>query len=161
MDLTTNVIGASTDRGVVLGDRDFYTSGSYIAYAQPWGAAMHGLTEGVDYTDTITVYPSSDLDGSVFTWDQPDTAPTLLGLLHADSGNFMAENLRRCDEAMFNLLDIGAAYAASGHADQHFPIGNLRHGNVLSGDATGATVNTGSHLERFNFRGVGVEQSIR
>ena len=66
--------------------------------------------------------------------------PAMHAASHGDhrSGNFVPENLGRRHEAVLYLFQVGAANAAGRHANQHFAVGNFRHGNVLRGHAARA-----------------------
>ena len=58
----------------ILADKEFYTQGSFIAYAGPWstyfGAGMT-LKHGVDYADEISVRPETFPANVDFSWHWP------------------------------------------------------------------------------------------
>ncbi len=67
----------------VLADKDFYTKGSFIAYAAPWSTDVKGgppLKHGVDYADEITVQPGTFPANVEFTWHWPLTPPKHTGV---------------------------------------------------------------------------------
>jgi hypothetical protein len=64
----------------VLGDRDFYTRDSYIAYASPWCAQLTTKLEvGKDLVDTISLAPSTFPNGVVIATAAPNADPTQFG----------------------------------------------------------------------------------
>lgn len=59
---------------VVLGDKEFFTKGSFIAYAAPWSTdegANAGLKHGVDFLDEIAFEPKGFPQEVEFTWHWP------------------------------------------------------------------------------------------
>ena len=71
-----------------------------------------------------------------------DAAP---GLYHR-ARKFVAEDLRRLDEAVVNLFDVRAANAARGHAEKHFAFANLWDGHRFDHHAPLAAIHTRAHL---------------
>src|SRR5712691_12683962 len=61
------------------------------------------------------------------------------------AGYFMAENLRRRNVGVINLLDVGAADAAGSDFDEHFALGDFRNGNFLYADDPLFAIDTGAH----------------
>ncbi len=75
--------------------------------------------------------------------------------LHDGTGQFVTQNLRRLDEAVVNLLDVGAANAARRHPKEHFSRADFRNRHVFDDHATLAAVDAGAHLAaaaRLEFR---------
>jgi len=67
----------------VLADKEFYTKGSFIAYAAPWSTydgPNAGLKHGVDYQDEITVEPKAFPSNTGFNWHWPLTPPKESGV---------------------------------------------------------------------------------
>ncbi len=59
---------------VIKRDRQFYSKGSFVAYASPWGDWYDkSLKMGVTFDDRITIYPSSFPAKSVIAWRWPLT----------------------------------------------------------------------------------------
>jgi hypothetical protein len=86
------------------------------------------------------------------TYDTVSDAPVLDRNAHSSNGAsyFVPENLRRGDEAVLDLLDIGAADAAGGHSDQDFAGRDSRDRNGFKGYASLAAVNHGEHFDGGN-----------
>src|SRR6266481_1410875 len=61
------------------------------------------------------------------------------------AGYFMAQNLRRRNVGVINLLDVGAADAASGDFDEHFAIAHFWDGDFLDANDSLSAVDTGAH----------------
>ncbi len=64
----------STPSPLILADRQFYTKGSFIAYAAPWstyGGTGAALKHGKDFVDEIAVQPDTFPANSEFTWHWP------------------------------------------------------------------------------------------
>ncbi len=58
----------------ILADKEFYTKGSFIAYAGPWSVDVKGgpaLKHGVDYADEIAVRPGTFPANVEFSWHWP------------------------------------------------------------------------------------------
>jgi hypothetical protein len=67
----------------VLADREFYTKGSFIAYAAPWSVDVKGgaaLKHGVDYADEITVRHETFPADADISWHWPLTPPKHTGV---------------------------------------------------------------------------------
>src|SRR5260370_5419198 len=64
------------------------------------------------------------------------------------AGYFMAQNLRRRNVGVINLLDVGAADAASGDFDEHFAIAHFWDGDFLDANDSLSAVDTGAHRFR-------------
>ncbi|WAC18286.1 hypothetical protein OVA24_13685 [Luteolibacter sp. SL250] len=67
----------------VLGDREFFTQGSFIAYAAPWSTdfgAGKALRHGIDYQDEITVRPETFPADVGISWHWPLTPPKETGV---------------------------------------------------------------------------------
>ena len=67
---------AVAETPIVLADRQFYTRGSFIAYAAPWSTyfgAGKALKHGVDFADEIAVQPDTFPANVGFTWHWPLT----------------------------------------------------------------------------------------
>lgn len=67
---------ALAESPIILGDQQFYTKGSFIAYAGPWSTyfgAGKALKRGVDFVDEIAVQPDTFPANSEFTWHWPLT----------------------------------------------------------------------------------------
>src|SRR4051812_30544905 len=59
------------DATKILGDKEFFTKGSFIAYAAPWSTyfgAGKELKHGVDYIDEIAVRPETFPSNVDFSW---------------------------------------------------------------------------------------------
>lgn len=78
----------------ILVDREFYTKGSFIAYAAPWSVDVGGgpaLKHGIDFADEIAVRPETFPANAELSWHWPLTPPTHTGVYgyHAVSfGNY-------------------------------------------------------------------------
>jgi len=75
------VLAAETPR--VLADQEFFTKGSFIAYASPWSTffgAGKSLKHGVDYADEIVVRPDTFPANVDFSWHWPLTPPKDVGV---------------------------------------------------------------------------------
>lgn len=67
--------------GLLFRDRQEYNRGNGMgAFAAPWSAAQHGLVEGVDYADTIRIFPDRFPAGTVIDARWPQHYPTLSGV---------------------------------------------------------------------------------
>ena len=67
----------------VLGDREFFTKGAFIAYAAPWSTyfgAGTALKRGVDYADEIVVRPGSFPADTEISWHWPLVPPKHTGV---------------------------------------------------------------------------------
>jgi hypothetical protein len=64
------------------------------------------------------------------------------------SGNLMPKDLRRRDESMLDFLDVCAANATCGDADEHFTSANLRHRNVFDDYTPFAPIDSRAHRGR-------------
>ncbi len=82
---------------------------------------------------------------------EADHAIAHLELLHAGAdlshraGQLVAENLRRREEPVMNLLDVRAADAAGAYTEQHLARTDLRNGDSLDDDAVFAPINARAH----------------
>ena len=68
---------------VILGDKDFYSKGSFIAYAGPWSTyfgAGTAMKHGVDFMDEIAVQPETFPSNVELTWHWPLTSPKHTGV---------------------------------------------------------------------------------
>ncbi|HSI14325.1 MAG TPA: hypothetical protein VK961_19910 [Chthoniobacter sp.] len=68
---------------VILGDKDFYTKGSFIAYAGPWSTYLGtgtSLKHGVDFADEIALQPETFPSNVELTWHWPLTPPKNAGV---------------------------------------------------------------------------------
>ena len=70
---------------------------------------------------------------------------------------FVTENLRRRDEAVMNLLDVRAADAARGHAEEHFSLANFWNRHGLDDHSSFAAIHPRAHLAGFARRVVRFE----
>ena len=74
---------AFADPPRVLADKEFYTKGSFIAYAGPWSTEVKGgpaLQHGIDYADEIAVQPGTFPADVELTWHWPLTPPKHTGV---------------------------------------------------------------------------------
>ena len=74
---------APAEAPVILGDKDFYTKGSFIAYAGPWSTyfgAGTALKHGVDFADEIVVQPETFPANVELAWHWPMTPPMHTGV---------------------------------------------------------------------------------
>jgi hypothetical protein len=74
---------ALAEAPTILGDQQFYTQGSFIAYAAPWSTysgAASALKRGVDFLDEISVQPDTFPANVEFTWHWPLTPPKGTGV---------------------------------------------------------------------------------
>ena len=74
---------AVAETPIVLADREFYSKGSFIAYAAPWSTysgAGAALKHGKDFVDEIAVQPDTFPANSEFTWHWPLTPPKSAGV---------------------------------------------------------------------------------
>lgn len=81
----------AAEKPVVLGDREFFSRGDFIAYAAPWSTyegPNAGLKQGVDFADTIVVNPGSFPADSTFTWHWPLTPPKESGVYGYNAVSF-------------------------------------------------------------------------
>lgn len=75
----------------VLADREFYTKGSFIAYAAPWSVDVGGgqvLKHGVDYADLIAVHSKTFPANVEFCWHWPLTPPKHSGVYGYNAVSF-------------------------------------------------------------------------
>jgi hypothetical protein len=75
----------------VLADKEFYTKGSFIAYAAPWSVDVKGgpaLKQGVDYADAIVVRPETFPANVDFSWHWPLAAPKHTGVFGYNQVSF-------------------------------------------------------------------------
>jgi len=82
-------VRAETPR--VLSDKEFYTKGSWIAWAGPWSTDVKGsaaLQHGVDYADEIAVQPETFPANAEFSWHWPLTPPKHTGVYGYDALSF-------------------------------------------------------------------------
>lgn len=92
--LSASGAAQAEDATRILGDKEFFTKGSFIAYAAPWSTyfgAGKELKHGVDYSDEIAVRPATFPANVDFSWHWPLTAPKHTGVYgyHALSyGNY-------------------------------------------------------------------------
>ncbi len=66
-----------------LVDKEFFTQGSFIAYASPWSTEFgegKRLRHGIDYRDEITVRPEAFPADVHISWHWPLTAPKEVGV---------------------------------------------------------------------------------
>ena len=73
----------AADEPLVLGDKEFFTKGSFIAYAAPWSTyegANSGLKHGVDFSDVIVVEKKAFPSNVEFAWHWPLAAPKESGV---------------------------------------------------------------------------------
>ena len=61
------------------------------------------------------------------------------------AGHFVAKNLRRRNVGMINLLDVGAANAASGNFNEHFALGHFGDGDFFHTHDSLFAVDAGAH----------------
>jgi hypothetical protein len=73
-----------------------------------------------------------------------DTAPDR----NDRSSQLVPQNLRRLDEPIVNLLDVGAADATSGYTEKNFALADVGYGNGLDNHASFAAVHTRAHVSR-------------
>ena len=74
---------AFADEPRTLADNEFFTKGSYIAYAAPWSTyfgAGTAMKQGIDYADEITVRSDSFPANVEFSWHWPLTPPKHTGV---------------------------------------------------------------------------------
>lgn len=67
----------------ILADREFYTKGSFIAYAAPWSVDVGGgpaLKHGMDFADEIAVRPQTFPANAEFSWHWPLIPPKHTGV---------------------------------------------------------------------------------
>lgn len=67
-------LAAAAESPRILADKEFFTKGSYIAYAGPWSTdfgAGKALKHGVDYADEIAVRQESFPADTEFAWHWP------------------------------------------------------------------------------------------
>ena len=67
----------------ILRDREFYTKGSFIAYAAPWSTYFgsgKALKHGVDFVDEIAIQPETFPANVEFSWHWPLTPAKATGV---------------------------------------------------------------------------------
>jgi len=67
----------------ILGDKEFYTKGSFIAWAGSWSVDVPGspaYKRGVDYADEIAVHPETFPANVELSWHWPLTPPKVTGV---------------------------------------------------------------------------------
>lgn len=69
-----------------LPDATWWSQGSWLAYAAPWGKGE--LVAGRDFADTITVVPETFPARTVIRWQWPLTDGTVRGYNHVAYGNY-------------------------------------------------------------------------
>jgi hypothetical protein len=75
----------------VLADREFYTKGSYIAFAGPWSVDVKGgpaLQHGTDFADEIAVHPETFPAAVEFNWHWPLTPSKNTGVYGYNSVSY-------------------------------------------------------------------------
>src|ERR1700727_334949 len=71
---------------IVLGDDQFYTHGSFAAWAGPWGK---GSLSSNSFKDTIVLQPASFPNKTAITWSWPSTpAQSVYGFMALDYGDY-------------------------------------------------------------------------
>jgi hypothetical protein len=89
--LSTSASAHQTDGRTILHDYDYYTKNSYIAFAGPWGAG--NLVEGVDYLDTIKLWPESFSERTLIKWRWPEVpAQSVYGFMQVSFGDYDGGN---------------------------------------------------------------------
>lgn len=61
-------------------DEEFYSKGSYIAYAAPWSAKTSKLIAGEDFVDTIAIHEATFPAHTKLAWHWPLDAPKKTGV---------------------------------------------------------------------------------
>lgn len=75
----------------ILADKEFFTKGSFIAYAGPWSVDVKGrpaLQHAVDYADEIAVRPGTFPANVEFSWHWPLTPPKHTGVYGYNAVSF-------------------------------------------------------------------------
>lgn len=89
--LTSPALGVAEEAPRILADKEFYTKGSFIAWAGPWSTDVAGgtaLKHGVDYADEITVRPATFPGDVEISWHWPLTPPKHTGVYGYNAVSF-------------------------------------------------------------------------
>jgi hypothetical protein len=65
---------------------------------------------------------------------------------HNGAGDLVSEYLRRSYEAMLDFLQVRSTNATRGYPNENITVRDFRDRNIFSRDASGSSVNAGTHL---------------